>query len=94
MLREVNDEPVGEYGNQAVVRYRKFWLGTAQNGAETVNWALYREEVNNEGQVYYAQEGGGILTGLTQIPFRPVRDLGEPPPLMDIALKNIEHFQS
>lgn len=89
VLRECSQEPDGEYTNKEVVRYRKFWI----DAANAIQWAVYREIKKEKEVTTYELEGGGIVEGLSAIPFCPVRELGEPPPFLDIALANIEHFQ-
>lgn len=90
VLRECSMEPDGEYTNKEVVRYRKFWI----DNDNTIQWAVYREVKKDKEPTTYELEGGGIVEGLSAVPFVPVRDLGEPPPFLDIANKNIEHYQS
>lgn len=89
VLRECSEEPDGEYTNKEVVRYRKFWI----DNENTIQWAVYREVKKENEVTTYELEGFSVVEGLTAIPFCPVRDLGEPPPFLDIALANIEHFQ-
>lgn len=89
VLREITHEAAGEFLSVQVVRYRAFRFdGT------TVSWSLYREEEKQNGETEYLLEAEGILPNLSQIPVAIVGDLGRPPVLMDIALKNLEHFQT
>ena len=89
VLRERSWESVGEFVSEEVTRYRVFRLD-----GQTVVWQLWREVKGRDGREEYELEGEGVLPNLTQIPVAVVGRLGAPPPLMDIALKNIEHFQT
>ena len=90
VLREITDEPVGEYTSEPVVRFRVF-----RYDGFLVTWQLYREVGNDENKkVEYILEAEGSLPQLTQIPVSVVGELGDDPLLLDIALKNIEHFQT
>lgn len=91
VLREDTDEPDGKYLSKNVTRYRVFSLVNNQ-----VQWELFRE-VESEGPVDKKQvvrEASGMVPRLTQIPVGILGELGMAPPLLDIALKNIEHFQT
>jgi hypothetical protein len=90
VLREDADEPDGEYLSKNVTRYRKFKLVD-----NLVVWELWREvEVDGLGQKKVIKEDGGTLERLTQIPVGVLGSIGMAPPLLDIALKNVEHFQT
>lgn len=90
VFREAVLEAKGAYTSDLVVRFRVFRL---VNGL--VTWEVYREERSQDGrQVEYIVEAEGVLPQLTQIPVAIVSDLGADPFLLDIAIKNIEHFQT
>ena len=90
VFREVSLESDGEYTSAPVVRFRVFRLIDG-----IVNWALYREQRSADGkQIEYITEGEGTLPQLSQIPVAIVAELGADPLLLDIAIKNIEHFQT
>ena len=90
VFREVTLESSGEYTSAPVVRFREFRLVDG-----IVNWAVYREQRSADGrQVEYVTEGEGALPQLSMIPVAIVGELGNDPFLLDIAIKNIEHFQT
>jgi hypothetical protein len=90
VLREDTDEPDGRFLSKAVTRYRV--LSLVNN---TVQWELWREIKDEQNkQVQVVLEQSGMLDRLTQIPVGVLGNLGQAPPLLDIALKNIEHFQT
>lgn len=89
VLREVSSEPAGEYVSEEVVRFRVFRFDGL-----LVSWQLHRELKSETGRAEYVLEAEGALPDLTQIPVAVVGRLGAEPPLMDIALKNLEHFQT
>lgn len=88
VFREESDEAVGEFVSEEVVRFRVFRFDGL-----LVTWQLYRQ-VESDGRTEYVLESEGALPNLSQIPVAVVGKLGEEPPLMDIALKNLEHFQT
>ena len=84
---------------EEVIRYRHFFLADSfdqlTNSLQTtVNWELWREVKNDKGEIEYVLEQSGILPRLSQIPVAIVGELYEEPLLMDIAYKNIEHYQT
>lgn len=89
VLREITNESTGEYTSSAVVRFRVFRLIGG-----LVTWELYREERKSKDKVEYILEGDGSMPQLTQIPVAIVGHLGDDPFLLDVALKNLEHFQT
>lgn len=98
VFREVSNEPAGQFADRSVTRYRSFAL-VDKTDAEIggVRWQLWREEESSGGvkaEKELILESEDYLTQLTQIPVGIVGCLGDEPPLIDIAVKNIEHFQS
>lgn len=90
VFREVTDEPTGEFTSDSVVRFRVFRL---QEGI--VTWQVYREAYSErEKTIDYLLESSGVLPQLSQIPVAIIGELAGDPFLLDIALKNIEHFQT
>ncbi len=87
-FKERSYEPDGIYGEKEVIRYRVLSPGS---------WELWREvkEGNNQDQYILEQSG---LSSLSEIPVAVVysRKLGHlisKPPLLDLALINICHYQ-
>jgi len=89
VLREVTNESTGEFTSAQVVRFRVFRL---DNGL--VTWALFREERKSKDKIEYILEGEGSMPQLTMIPVAIVGHLGADPFLLDVSLKNLEHFQT
>lgn len=89
VLREIGTEATGEFTSEPVCRFRVFRFD-----GQIVTWALYRETRTESGKTEYVVEGEGILPELSQIPVAVVGGFGADPLLLDIALKNIEHFQT
>ena len=89
VLRECSDEVAGVFLVETVTRYRAFFFD-----GFTVNWQLWREVKDDKGDITYELEAEGVIEKVTAIPAAVVGELGDPPPLMDIALKCIEHFQT
>ena len=93
VFKEMTSEPKGMFENETVTRFRAFML----NDAGQVEYKLYRQvgdEKDGSTQVDFVEEGSGIIANLTKIPVAVCGTLGSPPPLADIALKNIEHYQT
>lgn len=104
-LRECSMEPDGMFGEVEVVKYRTL---RRMNGAgvdldgETVStggvwWTIYRESKDGDGRTVYVVESEGVLP-LSEIPLAPIyaRKTGfftSRPPLLDLALINIAHYQ-
>ena len=88
VLREESEEAAGDFVSETIVRFRVFRFDS-----QVVSWALYRE-LRTQGKLEFVLEGEGLLPQLSQIPVAIVGELGADPFLLDIALKNIEHFQT
>lgn len=90
VFREEVYVPSGEFISEEVVKFRVFRFD-----GRLVTWELYREEREEKtSKVTYVLEDSGAIPQLTQIPVAIVGELGDDPFLLDIALKNIEHFQT
>jgi hypothetical protein len=89
VLEEETLEADGLYGEEEVCRYRVLRPGS---------WELYREVKNEQtGRTEYILEGSG-QTSLPYIPVAPIyaRKTGiltSKPPLLDLALINLAHYQ-
>lgn len=92
VFKEITNElkAGARFETEVKTRYRMFELiGSA------VSWELWeeqRKERTNEIEIVLIQSG--LLERATRIPVSIVGNLGDAPPLIDIALKNIEHFQT
>jgi uncharacterized protein DUF4055 len=91
VFKECSQEPDGEYGEKEVVRYRVLRPGS---------WELYREikGQNNEIEAVLDPDNPGGPTSLSEIPVAIVYGrkegiLKSRPPLLDLALINIAHYQ-
>ena len=90
VIKEVKSETVGRFGSRDVTRYRVWFL--TEDGR--VGWQVYREEKqDNQLEATYILEASGIIERLTAIPVVVVGDLEQAPPMLDIALLNVKHFQ-
>lgn len=90
VFRELVSIPTGEFVSDEVVKFRVFRFDGV-----LVSWELYRETTNEKTRKpEFVLEDAGVIPQLTQIPVAIVGDLGNDPFLLDIALKNIEHFQT
>lgn len=96
VFKEQTNEPAGMFANEIVTRYRAFSL----NDAGQVEYRLYRQTGETGidtvfGPAEFVLEAEGIIPRLTKIPVGICgKGLGAKPPLTDIALKNIEHYQT
>lgn len=93
VFKEISQEPDGDYGEKSVTRYRV--LRRAEDG--TIQWELYKEQQAPSGQVEPVFEAGGPIS-LSEIPvaFAYSRKCGtaiSQPPLLDLAMINIAHYQ-
>lgn len=91
-FEEKTTEPVGEFGQEEICRYRVFRLAGGQ-----VTWELYRKVTDDQGEDKVISEAKGITT-LDRIPVAVVYGnrvgmLKSSPPLLDLAYLNIAHFQ-
>src|SRR5262249_45119914 len=86
-FEECSYEPNGEYGEEEVKRYRVLRPGY---------WELYREIKTETGADYIVEAAGE--SSLSEIPLaviygRKTGYLTSKPPLLDLALINIGHYQ-
>jgi hypothetical protein len=86
VFKECTQEPDGEYGEKMVVRYRVLRPGS---------WALYRESDDQSKEIVF--ESGGPMS-LAEIPVavaysRKRGILTSCPPLLDLAMTNVAHYQ-
>lgn len=88
VFEEETLEPSGAYGEEKVCRYRVLRPGS---------WELYREiEDQSAGKAYVLESSG--VTSLPYIPVAPIYSrktgyLTSKPPLLDLALINLAHYQ-
>ena len=92
VFKEEGQEPDGEYGEKEVTKYRVF-----RRDALGVRWGLFREEKTPGGQMEPIFEDGGPVS-LDEIPVALIYSrkdgwLMSRPPLLDIALINVAHYQ-
>ena len=90
VFREITTEASGEFTSEEVLRFRVF-----RYEGDVVTWQVYRQLYDEERKSNeYVLEASGEIPQLSQIPIAVVCNLGGDPFLLDIALKNIEHFQT
>lgn len=78
---------------EEVVRYRHFYLSDEETGT-LVKWELKKEQKDKDGKITLIDDGEGVLEGRKELPIYIVGELWAKPPMLDIAYKNIEHFQT
>ncbi len=89
-FKECSDEPDGLFGMQKVERYRVLRPGS---------WELYKKvKVNGKDAIIPDPDAPGGTTSLSEIPVsicyaRKTGILESKPPLLDMALVNVAHFQ-
>lgn len=95
-FEECSYEPAGRFGETEVTRYRVFFL---DGGA--VKWELYRKlkgKEGKEGKDSIELESSGVMKNVSEIPLSVVYSgktgfLTSCPPLLNLALLNIKHYQ-
>ncbi len=102
-FREDVTIPNGQFGEAVETQFMRWYIRTdEETGKRVVSWARYREETHGKGkkQVRIYVKIGGDDTHLSRIPVVVIygdqhegRVLESKPPLLDLALKNIEHMQ-
>lgn len=110
VFKECTGEPVGDYGEKQVVRYRRWYLRQEEITAGVFEWrAAWQVWVKTEEtetvkgkkkktEKFRLEKENEKPLPLTRIPIfsvygNKVGFLESSPPLVDLALKNIEHFQ-
>ncbi len=86
-FQEITQEKAGRFGMVEVIRYRVYEL-TDTGGVTLQTWTQPDAESNP------IPDGPPIPINTTGIPVEIAGKLGCPPPLYDVAKKNIEHFQT
>lgn len=108
VFRECTVEPVGTYGERHVERYRRWYLQKNFLGQWRAHWEIWekveKEKTDARGRRtgkkhnVFERVGGPAETHLERLPVvacygNKTANLESIPPLLDLALKNIEHFQ-
>jgi hypothetical protein len=95
-FKETTTERTGQFTQKEVVRYRTWRLDIVDGNYRAV-WELQREQKTGSGEIILVMEKEG-QTQLSRIPVAVA--YGEKtgywtsaPPLIDLALKNVEHYQ-
>ncbi len=101
VIEEVVSEPYGPFGTNWIRQWRHYYIDDTRG---MVNIAIYRQNINgssadntrpNPAQTTLAQGNTYVYetieTGFDYIPLVEV-DVGDMPPLYDVALMNIKHF--
>lgn len=102
-FEECSQEADGEYGEKTVTRYRVLKLNEVvdQNTGKSmpvVTWELFLKTKDDRGKETILRENGGTFKNITEIPISVAYGgkkgfLYSKPPLLDLALMNIKHFQ-
>jgi len=95
ILREITREQTGRFLVKSVTRYRVLFL----NEQNQVAWELWRETKANEhsSEVDFNLEASGVIEKVSQIPAAIIYgkkqgELEGVPPLLDLALANLRHY--
>lgn len=99
-FEEKSFEPVGQYGEQEVCRYRTFTLEEDEAGGQRVRWEVKKKRRDEASGVetFETEDGPAYITGFNRIPVAVVYGrrtgfLESQPPLLDLADLNISYFQ-
>ena len=97
VFKETMSERNGRFGCVRAVYYRVLYLDEANRAA----WSLHREQKAQNGTIEIVEVAAGVITilknGIPQylncLPISVIGSLGAEPPLLDLALVNIKHYQ-
>lgn len=92
VLKETASKPVGMFKREYNPRYRVFHVKENK-----VYWQLWEEQTKQVGgktETELVQIVPDTLHSLDVIPVAVIGELGDPPPLMDLGYKNLEHAQT
>jgi hypothetical protein len=90
VFKEVTSELVGRFTFKNVTRYRVWFL----NENNKVAWEVWREyKEQNQLETVLKMEASGVVDKVSAIPIVIIGDLEAAPPMLDIALLNVKHFQ-
>lgn len=89
VLKETSSQPAGRFLRKERVQYRVFYLERGQ-----VYWQLWEEQENERKEKIVVQiVDDTLIPKLNAIPCAVVGELGDEPPLMDLAYTNIKYAQ-
>lgn len=88
VLREYITRKVGTFTRKTVEQYRVFYL------AGGVQWELWENASEDKNKPEYKLIEKGVVEKQDAIPVAIIGELGDKPPMMDLAYKNIEHYQA
>lgn len=97
VFKEIKFERIGAFGREKCVYYRVLYLDENNRAA----WSLHKEEKNEAGVKEIVKKGGGVITlmrsgqatFLDHLPLAVIGELGDEPPMLDLAFINIKHYQ-
>lgn len=89
VLREVTREQSGRFLSKDVTRYRVLFL----NEQNQVAWELWKEtKANENAPPELGLEAKGVIEKVSAIPVAVIGEFEAYPPLLDLALDNIRHY--
>jgi len=100
--KESGEEDDGRWGERSVTRIREYRLVRAQNESGdpyiAVQWSVYEEVKDGPGKKKWLLRSSGTFEGMDEIPLATAYTnrtgyLESEPPLLDLALENIKHWQ-
>lgn len=97
VFKETKFERTGSFSREKKIYYRVLYLDDRNRAA----WALYEERKNAVGAIEIVERARGVITimksgspqFLDRLPVSVIGELGSEPPLLDLALVNIKHYQ-
>ncbi len=97
VFKTIKSERKGQFLRAECVYYRVLFLDEFNRAA----WSLYKEQKTESGNIEINEIAAGVITilksgvptYLDRLPVSVIGELGAEPPLLDLALVNIKHFQ-
>lgn len=97
VFKEIKTERVGMFRREDITYYRVLFLDESNRAA----WSLHKEQKDERGNIEIIEIGAGVITissagvpkFLDKLPISVIGHLGAEPPLLDLALVNIKHYQ-
>ena len=97
VFKEIKNERKGKFGREKVIYYRVLFLDEMNRAA----WSLHKEQKTESGSIEIVEVDAGVITitsggssvYLDRLPVSVIGKLGAEPPLLDLALVNIKHYQ-
>lgn len=97
VFKENKHERLGQFKREKAIYYRVLYLNELNQAA----WSLHKEQKAQNGTIEIVEIASGVITimksgvphFLGSLPVSVIGSLGAEPPLLDLALVNIKHYQ-